>query len=101
MQNFIRKPSIDLYPGIIVDKDTVIEYETETVHQSVKNLQLHSVSKAKGENYDNTLISTVYLKEGDILLFEENGRGYFMPLNGTVTTIQEAIEDLENIKDLG
>ena len=39
------------------------------------------------------------LKEGDILVFEEEGRGYIKPVEEFVT-IAEAIEDLTNIKDL-
>lgn len=100
MQVFIRKPSIDLYPGIRVDKDTVLEYETENVTQTIKDLLLHSVMKVKGEGYDSVTETTIYLKEGDILLFEDGERGYIKPVAGFVT-IQEAIDDLDNIKDLG
>ena len=100
MEVFIRKPSIDLYPGVRVDKDTVLEYESETVKQTIKDLLLHSVAKIKGEGYESETTTTIYLKEGDILLFEDGERGYIKPVAGFVT-IQEAIDDLENIKDLG
>ena len=43
---------------------------------------------------------TIKLKEGDILIFEEEGRGYIKPVEDFVT-IEEAIGDLTNIKDLG
>ena len=98
--NFIRKPSIDLYPGIRVDKDTVLEYKNENVVQTVKNLVFHSVTKVKGEGYRSKYDTTIYLKEGDILIFEEEGRGYIKPVEEFVT-IEEAIDDLTNIKDLG
>jgi hypothetical protein len=98
--NFIQKPSIDLYPGIRVDKDTVLEYNNENVCQTVKDLELHSVTIMKGEGYESVLRSVVQLQEGDILIFEEEGRGYIKPVEGFVT-IAEAIEDLTNIKDLG
>lgn len=100
MQVFIRKPSIDLYPGIRVDKDTVFEYKNENVEQKVENLLLHSVTRVKGEGYESTNDTTIYLEEGDILIFEEEGRGYIKPVGGFVT-IAEAIDDLTNIKDLG
>lgn len=100
MQVFIRKPSIDLYPGIRVDKDTVFEYKNENVEQRVENLLLHSVTRVKGEGYESTNDTTIYLEEGDILIFEEEGRGYIKPVGGFVT-IAEAIDDLTNIKDLG
>lgn len=99
MQVYIRKPMIDLYPGIRVDKDTVLEYKNDSVNQTVKDLVLHSVTKVKGEDYESTYDTTVRLKEGDILVYEEEGRGYIKPVEEFVT-IAEAIEDLTNIKDL-
>ena len=100
MNLFIRKPSIDLYPGVRVDKDTVLEYKNENVKQTVKDLVFHSVTKVKGEGYKSKYDTTVYLNEGDVLIFEEEGRGYIKPVEEFVT-IEEAIADLTNIKDLG
>lgn len=100
MQIFIRKPSIDLYSGIRVDKDTVLEYENENVKQTLKDLVFHSVTKVKGECFESVYDTTIYLKEGDILVFEEEGRGYIKPVEEFVT-IAEAIDEFTNIKDLG
>ena len=100
MINFIRKPSIDLYPGIRVTKDTVLEYKNENVKQTVKDLVLHSVTKVKGENFRSKYDTTIKLNEGDVLVFEDEGRGYIKPVEEFVT-IEEAIEELEHIKDLG
>lgn len=100
MQVFIRKPSIDLYPGVRVDKDTVLEYENENVKQTVKDLVFHSVTKVKGEKYESVYDTVIYLCEGDVLIYEEEGRGYIKPVDGFVT-IAEAIDELTNIKDLG
>lgn len=100
MQNFIRKPSIDLYPGIRVDKDTVLEYKNKNVTQTVKDLVFHSVTKVNGDGYTSKYDTKIDLAEGDILLLEEDGRGYIKPVEPFVT-IGEAIEDLTNIKDLG
>lgn len=100
MQNFIRKPSIDLYPGIRVDKDTEFEFSNENVQQSVKDLVMHSVTKVKGKGYESTYDTTIELKEGDILLYEDEGRGYIKPVEAFVT-ISEAIKDLTNIESLG
>lgn len=98
--HFIRRPSIDLYPGIRVDKDTVLEYKTENVEQKVENLVMHSITKVKGVGYESTYDTTIQLEEGDILIFEEEGRGYIKPVEPFVT-IEEAIDDLVNIRDLG
>ena len=100
MQIFIRKPSIDLYTGIRVGKDTMLEYENENVKQTLKDLVFHSVTKVKGESFESVYDTTIYLKEGDTLVFEEEGRGYIKPIADFVT-IAEAIDDLTNIKDLG
>lgn len=100
MQVFIRKPSIDLYPGIRVDKDTVLEYENENVKQTLKDMVFHSITRLKGEGYESVYDTTIHLKEGDVLVFEEKGRGYIKPVDAFVT-IAEAIDDLTNIKDLG
>jgi hypothetical protein len=98
--NFVRKPSIDLYPGIRVDKDTVLEYKNENVKQTLKDLVFHSVTKVNGDGFKSKYDTTINLKEGDILIFEEEGRGYIKPVEQFVT-IAEAIKDFENIKDLG
>lgn len=100
MQVFIQKPSIDLLPGIRVEKDTVLSYKNEHVEQSLKDLTFHSVTKVKGDGYESVYDTTIFLKEGDVLVFEEEGRGYIKPVADFVT-IAEAIEDLTNIRDVG
>jgi hypothetical protein len=101
MQRFIFRPSLEFIPGIRVSKDTELEYEHEGVKQSLKNLVFRSVTTKKGEDYESTIDTTITLKEGDILVFEDEGRGYIKPLGRTVCSIADAIKDLENIKDLG
>ena len=98
--NFIRKPSIDLYPGIRVDKDTKLDYKNENVEQHLEDLVFHSITKVKGDKFESVYDTTIRLEEGDILVFEEEGRGYIKPVEDFVT-IEEAIKDLEYIKDLG
>lgn len=100
MKVFIRKPDINLYPGIRVTKDTDMEYKNENVEQTVKDLVLHSITKVKGEGYESTYNSTIQLKEGDILIFEAEGRGYVKPVEDFMT-IAEVIEELTCIKDVG
>ena len=100
MELFIRRPSIDLLPGIRVAKDTVLEFDTENVKQTIKDLELHSVTKVEGDGFKSKYDTVIQLQEGDVLIFEDEGRGYIKPVEDFVT-IQEAIEDLTNIKDLG
>lgn len=99
MEKFIRKPSIDMLAGIRVTKDTTLNYENEHVKQYLKNLVFKSVTTVKGDGYESTYNTTIYLKEGDILIFEEEGRGYIKPVEEFVT-VKEAIAELECIKDL-
>ena len=99
MQKFIRRPSVDMYLGVQVTKDTTLEYETENVKQTLKDLVLHSVTKVKGDKFESVYDTTINLAEGDIVLFEEE-RGYIVHVDAFVT-IAEAIEDYENIKELG
>ena len=98
MQKFIEKPSIDMYAGIKVTKDTTLEYENESVKQTLKDLVFHSVTKVRGKNYESTYDTTIQLSEGDVLIFEEEGRGYIKPVEEFVT-VREAIEELDCIKD--
>ena len=99
MEKFIRKPSIDMLAGIRVTKDTVLEYENENVEQYLKNLLFSSVTTVKGEGYVSTYTTNINLNEGDILIFEEEGRGYIKPVEEFVT-VKEAIEELKCIEDL-
>lgn len=101
MQKFVFKPSVELIPGIKVTKDTVLEYEREGVKQTLKDLVFRSTTTKKGENYESVIDTTIYLCEGDILVFEDEGRGYIKPVGNSVVTIEKAIADLTNIKDLG
>ena len=100
MQKFIRRPNIELLTGIRVSKDTDLKFENEKVKQTVKDLVLHSVTTITGEGYESKYETTIQLNEGDVLIFEEEGRGYIKPVEDFVT-IAEAIDDLTNIKDLG
>lgn len=100
MLNFIQKPSIELYPGVKVDKNTVLEYKNKNVEQRLENLVLHSVITVEGEGYKSIYNTTLYLKEGDVLIYEDEGRGYIKPVEEFVS-IDEAIDDLTNIRGVG
>ena len=99
MQRFIKKPSIDMLAGIRVDKDTTLEYKNENVDQTLKDLVFHSITKVKGDNFESVYDTTIQLKEGDILIFEEEGRGYIKPVEEFMT-VKEAIEEFNCISDL-
>lgn len=98
MQKFINKPSIDMLAGIRVDKDTTLEYKNENVTQTLKDLVFDSITVVKGDNYTSEYHTTITLNEGDVLIFEEEGRGYIKPVESFVT-VEEAITELEYIKE--
>ena len=98
-QRFIRKPDITMLAGIKVTKETELVYENEHVKQTLKDLVFHSVTTVKGENFESVYDTTIQLAEGDILIFEEEKRGYIKPVEEFMT-VPEAIEELSNIKDL-
>mgnify|MGYP006976609679 CR=1 FL=1 len=100
MNVYMKNPDINLYPGIKVTKDTEFNFQNENVKQELKDLTLHSVMTVKGDGYESTYDTIIHLKEGDILIYEDEGRGYIKPVEKMVT-IEEAIDDLTNIKDLG
>lgn len=99
MQKFIHKPSIDMLGGIVVNKDTTLEYENENVKQTLKDLVFDSTTTVKGEGYTSTYHTVITLNEGDVLIFEEEGRGYIKPVEQFVT-VEEAIKELECIKEV-
>ena len=99
MQKFISKPSIDMLAGIVVDKDTTLEYENENVKQTLKDLVFDSTTTVKGEGYTSEYHTVITLNEGDVLIFEEEGRGYIKPVEAFVT-VEEAIEELNCIREV-
>ena len=99
MENFIIKPSIDMIPGIKVTKDTELKFETDKVKQEVKSLTFYSETKMEGSNYTSTVNTVIQLEAGDVLLFEDEGRGWIRPV-ADYLTVKEAINELKCIRDL-
>lgn len=100
MEIFIRKPSVELYPGVTVYADTVLDFENEKVKQHVENLVLHTVATVEGDNFKSVCDTVIQLDEGDVLIFESEERGYIKPVE-RFESIPDAIAELEAIRDLG
>lgn len=96
MEQFIIKPDVTLYHGIRVDKDTKLEYKKDNLEQTVENLVLKSKKTFKTDDYENEYKVKVFLKEGDILILDEDD-GYIKPLQ-EMYTIEQTIKELELIK---
>lgn len=97
MERFLIKPDITFYPGIKVDKDTKLEFKNDSVVQTLENLVFKSKTTIKTDNVKSVYNTTIQLNEGDVLIFEEDGRGYVKPVQ-EMYTIEQAIEELNYIK---
>lgn len=89
----------DTFEGVKVTKDTHLKFKNEKVEQEVKDLKLYSKTTIIGENFKSVTNLEMDLIEGEILLIEEEGRGYFLPRNIIIGTVDEAIQEYEFIKE--
>lgn len=90
----IRQPNINMVAGIKATKDTDISFENDTVKQSIKNLVYSATTKIKGDNFEGKNEITVNLKEGDVVIYDGEERGYIVPAQRFMT-VDEAIKELE------
>ena len=97
---YVEKPDLKPYEGIVVNKKTKFEYKNENVEQKLENLKLVSKYIMQTERYKSTNILELNLQEGEVLLIEEEGRGYFLPADSTpVEGIDDAINDYKVLKE--
>ena len=96
---YVIIPNADVYYGITVDKNTKVNFENKYVKQKIENLKLYSIVTKETDEFKSVTNLELNLKEGDILLLEEDGRGYFLPVNAKLGTIDEAIEEYRFIKE--
>lgn len=98
-QVFVPMPTTDCYYGVKVDKDTKLTYENKHVKQSLENLVLHTELTIETEYYKSVTNTDLKLIEGAIILLEEEGRGWFLPKDTTVGSIDDAIEEMNFLKE--
>lgn len=98
-QVYVPRPTTDCYYGITVTKDTKESFKNDRVKQTIENLTLKSEFKVKNEYFESVTKTKIKLKEGDILLLEEDNRGYFLPKDVAMGSIDEAIEDMMFLKE--
>lgn len=100
---FVEQPNIDLKKGIVVREGMELHFKNERVEQVLKDMHLETITNNEGTHNGINAFKTqsyIYLglNEGDILLFDKE-IGYYMPAH-PMTTVDEAISDLEGIKDI-
>lgn len=89
----------DTFEGIKVTKDTKLSFKNDKVEQKIENLKFYSKTKVKGENFKSETNLEIDLVEGEILLIEEENRGYFLPRNLVIGTVDEAISEYEFLRE--
>lgn len=94
MNYYVLRPDLTPYEGIKVTKETKLEFRNDKVRQKVEDLELIVESKIEDKKYVSETKMTIFLKEGDILLFERENRGYFLPID-SIGTVDTAIKDLQ------
>lgn len=98
-QVYVMIPSTDCYYGIKVEKDTKESFKNNYVKQTIENLVLKTEYKVKSEQFESVTKTKIKLKEGDILLLEEENRGYFLPKDVAVGTVDQALDELTFLKE--
>ena len=96
MNYYVLRPDLTPYEGIIVDKDTKLEFENEYTKETLENLELKVYQKEEFEKYKIESTMTINLEEGEVLLFEKEKRGYFLPAQ-SIGTIETAIKDYRGL----
>ena len=96
---FIPIPQPEVYYGINVTSKTKLEHENESVKQRIENLVLYTTQEMESNNFKSHIETELKLEEGDLLLLEEEGRGYFKPAQVKFGSIDEAIKELRFIKE--
>lgn len=96
---YVMLPDVKCWYGVKVNKNTKLEFENDFVKQKVENLVLISDSTQETEEYKSKVHLEVKLNEGDILMLEEEKRGYFLPRDIPIGTIDEAFNELKLLKE--
>ena len=104
VEYFVVQPSIKLFGGIKVTKDTKFDTynDDKSVHQTMKNLTL--TTKITRENEYNGIKAKEESKmvtevpEGTVLIWGEK-EGYIIP-NYHMVKVEDAIKSLEEVKDI-
>lgn len=95
MNYYVMNPDLTPYEGIKVKKETELDFENDYVKQTLKNLKLVSEYTITNEKFTSFNKLEMNLEEGEILLFEGENRGYFLPKDVGICTIKEAMEQYE------
>ena len=95
---FVVVPKIEPYYGVRVNADTKLKFANQNVKQKLENLVLTSEYTVKDERFLSKTKVEYYLKEGEILLLEESGKGYFAT-QSNIGTLEDAQAEFDFMKE--
>ncbi len=95
---YVLLPETKCWYGVKVGKNTKLTFENEFVKQKIEDLVLYSDTIEENEEFKSEVYLKVNLREGDILLLEEEKRGYFLPRDIPIGTIDEAFNELDFLR---
>lgn len=96
---YVPIPRPDVYYGIRVNQDTKIEFKNDFITQKIENLILYTEQKIEKDEFKAYTKTELKLQENDLLLLEEENRGYFKPKDIKFGSIDEALEEMNFIKE--
>nr|DAO32472.1 MAG TPA: hypothetical protein [Caudoviricetes sp.] len=99
MKYYVLRPDLTPYEGMIVNKDSKLKFKNEKVEQKLENLKLTTKQKVVTDKYTTKSELTINLDEGEILLFENENRGWFLPAQ-SIGTIETAINDYKTLAEV-
>lgn len=94
---FVVIPDIKPYYGVKVTPQTNLRFSNKNVKQKIENMILTTEYTVKTERFISKTKVELNLREGEIVLLEESGRGYFVQ-EKRVGTFEEAQEEFDFIK---
>ena len=98
MKYYVLRPDLTPYEGMVVNKDSKFDYKNEKVEQKLENLKLTTKQEIVTDKYTTKSELTINLEEGEILLFEGENRGWFLPAQ-PIGTIETAINDYKGLAE--
>lgn len=98
MNYYVLRPDLTPYEGMVVSKESKFEFKNDKVEQKLENLKLITKQVVETEKYTTKSELIINLEEGEILLFENENRGWFLPAE-SIGTIETAINDYKGLAE--
>ncbi len=98
MKYYVLRPDLTPYEGMVVNKSSKFEFKNDKVEQKLENLKLTTIQKVKTEKYTTESKLIINLEENEVILFERENRGWFLPAQ-SIGTIETAIKDYQSLAE--